>query len=191
MRWETVAKMRKRNNINRSTKAIAFCSVLSALAVALMSIGIFLPTFDMVAAMFASYSVIITVCELGRGYATGVFLSAALLGILISPHNTSAWFFASFMGYYPLIKSIIEVRVKNRFTAIVYKFLFFNAAFAIIVFVSIKFLSFEEFIGWYAIALIALAELAFLLYDILLSKSIFAYYRMIRPRLKIGNFLRK
>lgn len=175
----------------KHTRNIAFASILSALSVVFLCIGIFFPTFDLVAAMIASYAIIITVCELGRGYATGAFASSAVLGIIIAPQNSAAWFYAVFIGYYPILKSFIEVKVRKRLAAIALKILSFNVAFILILYVGIKFLSFEEFVGWYAVGIVILAEAAFIIYDIALTKVILVYFRIFRQRLRIGHFLRK
>ena len=180
-----------KDNTKKTTRSIAFCSMLSALSVVIASIGIILPTFDLVAAMLASYFIIIAVCELGRGYAFGVFASSAVLAVIIAPQNSAAIFYSVFMGYYPIIKSFIEIRIRKRFPAILLKILAFNVALAVILFISVKFLSFEEFIGWYAVGLVVLAQLAFILYDMALTKIVFMYYRYIRRRLRVDKFLRR
>lgn len=169
---------------------IAFCSMLSALSVVFMLIGIIFPTFDLAAATLASFSVILAVCELGKGYAFGVYAASSVLAIIISPQNSAAIFYAAFIGYYPLIKSIIEVRIHRRIPAIALKILCFNAALAIMLFVAVKFLSFEEFIGWYAVGFIVMAQVAFILYDIVLSKGILMYCRVLRQRLGINKLLK-
>ena len=189
MRLETGADMNGKTS--KHTRNIAFTSILSALSVVFLCIGIFLPTLDLVAAMIASYAVILTVCELGRGYAVGVFASSAVLGLIIAPQNSAALFYAVFMGYYPILKSFIEVKLRKRIAAIAVKLLSFNVAFFIILFVGIKFFAFEKFIGWYAIGIVVLAEFAFILYDIALTKIIFIYFRTARARLHIGRFLKK
>ena len=175
----------------KHTRNIAFASILSSLSVVFLCIGIFFPTLDLVAALIASYAIIITVCELGRGYATGVFASSAVLGIIIAPQNSAALFYAAFMGYYPILKSLIEVKVRKRVAAIALKILSFNVALLLILFVGIKFLSFEEFIGWYAVGIVTLAEVAFVIYDIALTKVILIYTGIFRTRLRIGRFLKK
>lgn len=176
---------------NQKTRAIAFCSMLAALAVVFLCIGMLFPTLDMTAAVVASCSVIFAVCELGKGYAIGVFAASAFLGIIISPQNSAAWFYAGFMGYYPILKSFLELKLRNKILIFIIKFLAFNAAFATAVFVLIKFFAFEKFIGWYAVGLVAIAEFVFVLYDMLLNKMIISYYRILRPRLKIKKFLKK
>ena len=111
--------MKKREKF--TTRAIALGAVFSALSVVFLSFGIFFPTFDLVAALVASYPIIITVCELGRSYAFGVFMSSALLGIIISPQNSAAIFYLAFIGYYPILKSVIEVRIHRKLLAILLK----------------------------------------------------------------------
>lgn len=169
---------------------IAFCSMLSAISVVFTLIGIIFPTFDLAAATLASFSVILAVCELGRGYAFGVYASSSVLAIIISPQNSAALFYAAFIGYYPLIKSFIEIKIHRRLPAILLKILCFNVALALMLFVAVKFLSFEEFIGWYAVGFIALAQIAFILYDIVLTKGIFMYCRVLRQRLGINKFFK-
>ena len=179
-----------KNRTNKTTRIIAFCSIFSAISVVFNLIGIIFPTFDLVAALLASYTVIITVGEVGRGYATGVYFTASILSLIISPQNSAAIFFAAFIGYYPIVKSVIEVKIRRRLPAIALKILCFNIALFVILFVAVKFLSFEEFIGWYAVGLVALSQLAFILYDIALTRVIFMYFRFLRHRIGINRFLK-
>ena len=72
----------KHNNTKMTTRFLAFSSMLSALAFVLLTLGTFIPSFDLAAPMLASYAVIVAVCELGRGYAFGVFAAISSLSKL-------------------------------------------------------------------------------------------------------------
>ena len=175
---------------SKTTRIIAFCSIFSAISVVFNLIGMIFPTSDLVAALLASYTVIITVAEVGRGYAIGVYFSAAILSLIISPQNSAALFFTAFIGYYPILKSIIEVNIRRKLPAVILKIFCFNVALTVILFVAVKFLSFEEFIGWYAVGLVVLSQVAFILYDIALTRVIFLYFRFFRHRIGINKFLK-
>ena len=86
---------------------------------------------------------------------------------------------------------MIETKVRSKPLAILLKQSAFSVAFAAMIFVTVKFLSFEQFIGWYAIIFVVLGEIAFVLYDILLTRMIFTYFRTLRQRLGLAKFLRK
>ena len=165
--------------------------MLSAISVAIISAGLLFPTFDLVAGMLASFSIIVIVCELGRGYALTAFCATATLALVLAPNNSGAWFYAIFMGYYPILKSLIEVKIRNRLTAITIKIITFNITLTIGIFIAVKLFLYERFIGWYAVGLVVLAEASFILYDILLTKIVFYYFRVLRHRLRIVHFLKK
>ena len=82
------------------------------------------------------------------------------------------------------------MKIRRRIPAIALKILCFNIALSVMLFVAVKLLSFEEFIGWYAVGLVALSQLAFILYDIALTRVIFLYFRFLRHRIGISRFLK-
>ena len=177
--------------MKKRTRYIAFSAIISALTVAVLLLALLFPSFDITVALLASFLIVVAVSEFGQTYALMIYASSSILSFIIAPNNSGALFYIAFMGYYPILKSLIEIKIRNRISAIILKTLCFNVFLAIGLYVLVKFLAFEKFVGIYAIALIVLAEIAFVLYDILLTKFIVGYFKTIRSRLKIDKFLRK
>ena len=176
--------------MKRKTRILAYCSILSALSVVILLAGSFFSVLDLSAAALASFVIIFVISEIGRPQAFVVFAVTALLSLILLPERSPAVFYSCFIGYYPILKSLIETRLP-RFIGYALKLISFTAAFALILFVSVKLLDFEEFVGLYAVGLVALGYIAFILYDLALSHIILFYYKIIRPRLNIGNKFRK
>ena len=180
--------------MSSKTKIIAFCSIMSALSIIFMAVGAFIPSLDMTAALFASLPIIVIVCVFGRKHALAVFLSSSLLGVILMlnlPNHGAIIAYGCFFGYYPILKSVIEIKIRKKWLAILVKFVLFTAIFAVLLFLAITFFNFDEFIGWYSVIIVALGEIAFVVYDIVLTKGIMYYFRFLRPRLRIERFFRK
>ena len=102
-----VSKQRK-----STTRDLAVCAMLSALGVVLLYLGSFVEIMDMAMAAIASFAVIITVIEYGKGAPWAVYGVTSILSLILLPQKTPAAFYALFFGFYPIIKEKIERKSK-------------------------------------------------------------------------------
>ena len=178
-----VSKQRK-----STTKDLAVCAMLSALGVVLLYLGSFVEIMDMAMAAIASFAVIITVIEYGKGAPWAVYGVTSILSLILLPQKTPAAFYALFFGFYPIIKEKIER--KSKILRWVIKEVVFNICFALMALVTIFFFTpaGSELETPLLIAVtVILGEVAFILYDIALTRMISFYVFRLRDRLRINK----
>lgn len=153
-----------------SAKNVAIGGVFAALAVVVMSLGTLIP-----AATFACPMVCMVILSAvnwltGRRIAWAWFGAVAILSLLLSPDKEAAIFFL-FLGYYPIFKPWLDRRL-----AVLWKFLFFNAALLLMYAVMIHILGmdavveeFEELGTVMTVATLLIGDLSLLLLDVYLT----------------------
>ena len=158
--------------------------MLSALGVVLLYIGSLVEALDLSAAVLASLACIIAVIEYGKGAPWAVYGVTSVLSLILLPVKTPAAFYAIFFGFYPILKEKIERR--PRLLQWVIKEAIFNVALVIMGF-AVYFLSttgdnllLEN--PLIIAATVVMAELAFVLYDIALTRLISFYIIKLRNR---------
>ena len=174
---------------NAFDKRIVVSGVLVALSVIILYLGCAIEVLDLTMSAIVSLMVMIIVIEMGYGYAWLTYLATAILSILLLPQKTPAIFYACFMGFYPIIKSYIE-RIGSVLLRWVVKLVVGNAALGLM-FLLMSFFVPEEFDGsTLVIITYVLGILAFIMYDVALSKLITLYFVRLRERLKIYKLLK-
>jgi hypothetical protein len=160
--------------------------MLSALGVVLLYIGSLVEALDLSAAVLASLACIIAVIEYGKGAPWAIYGVTSVLSLILLPVKTPAAFYAIFFGFYPILKEKIERR--SRLLQWVIKEAIFNVSLVIMGF-AVYFLSttgdnllLEN--PLIIAATVVMAELAFVLYDIALTRLISFYIIKLRNRLK-------
>jgi hypothetical protein len=109
------------------TKRIARLSVLTAVGVVLSFLADVLPSGRLGLMVLASFPVCLALLLYGVGWAFGVFVVTAVLGLLLFP-SVSSLGFAAFFGYYPIAKSLFE-RVHSRTAGWLLKYALFGVVF--------------------------------------------------------------
>ena len=166
-------------------KRLAVCSLLSALGVVILSLGRFIDVLDASMAVLASLTCVIAVIEYGKLSPWLVFAVTSVLSLILQPDNSAAWMYLLFFGFYPILKEKLER--LGRVLSWVLKETVFNVSLAVIAVVT-KFLLMPEADSepwWMYLILIVLAEAAFVLYDVALTRVISFYIFKLRDRLKL------
>ncbi len=172
-----------------NTYRVALGGLLTAAAVAVMFLGSVIPFATFAVPAISSLTILYFSLEYGKRFALLVYIAISTLSLLLIPDKEIAFLFALFFGHYPILKGVFE-NVKNKLAGWIFKFLAFNASILIIywlltsVFVSEMVLS--EFAGYtkgFLIVLLLAGNLAFLLFDIALTRLISMYLFRIRPKL--------
>ncbi len=161
---------------------ICALSVVIMLLTGIITIG----TYAMPA--IAGTLAIIIVIECGVKYGIGVYVSSAILTFLLAPDKEAALYYIMFFGYYPIVKAVIESKVKYKLQRI-FKILIFNISMIISFFISIMVLSVpkESFtvFGFYVPWLfLAVGNIVFILFDRSLTGIILMYLYKWRKKLK-------
>ncbi len=160
--------------MKNKTKNTAVCGLITALSVVLMMLTTLVPVFMYVIPIITGLLVLFVSDIANKKWGLGVYFSTAFLSLLLITDKEAALTYALFFGYYPLIKDIIERLPKG--VEWLLKMVVFNVAA-----VSIGAISFflfgvsgEEYneFGRYTIPiLLIMANVAFILYDICLTRN--------------------
>lgn len=166
--------------MRRSSKT-ALGGIISALSVILMFMTAVIPFMTYALPLIAGTLLVLMVRELGGRWALAVYVAVSILGLFIIPDKEAAVFYTAFFGYYPIIKPPIESKLPKALQWVI-KFAIFNlacfAGVALTVFVfGIPFDETGELGKYGAYVLLAIANAAFLAYDILLTKLLILYER--------------
>ena len=165
------------------------------MGVAVLILGAFIETLDLSMAAIASFLCIFAVIELGGVYPWLIFAVTSILSIIIMPQSLGGWFYLLFFGYYPIFKEKFER--LNKYLAWFIKFVLLNSALLLCV-STVSFLfyggnlldTFNFIFGdvekgiYFSVGIYLLANIAFFIYDIALTKLITVYFVKIRPRFR-------
>jgi len=168
--------------MKNKTKNTAICGLVTALSVVLMMLTTIIPVFMYVLPIVTGLLVLFVAELSDKKWGLGVYFSTATLSLLLITDKEAALTYTLFFGYYPLIKDIIEKLPK--WVARVLKLCLFNIATIGIGVISFFLfgVSGEEYneFGKYTIPiLLIMANVAFILYDVCLTKNRFLLTRFI------------
>lgn len=170
-------------------KKIVVAGVLAALSVIILYLGCAIEVLDLTMSAIVSLLVVVIVIEMGYKYAWMTYIATSILSIILLPQKSPAIFYACFMGFYPIIKSYLE-RINSALVRWIIKLVVGNAALALMFILMSLFLPDEFEGGWLMLVTYLLGIIAFLMYDVALSKLITLYFVRIRDRIKIYKFLK-
>ena len=176
--------------MKKTTTTITFCAIISAMTAALMAASYF-PYFTYAVPAIAGALSIIPLAQIGKKAALSVYIVSSVL-ILLFAEPEAALIYICFFGYYPVLKSILE-GIKNRAVEYILKLLVFNGAVTAIYFVFAKLLGIPvegmgDFGKYTVLILYVAGNIAFILYDICLSRICILY--MVRLHEKIKKIMR-
>jgi len=170
----------------KNSGKIALGGIIGALSSIIM-LFTFIPFFTYAAPAIAGCLLIFIVIEADFRWALAVYVIVSIISFMFE--KEAAVFFILFFGYYPIIKSFLE-RTKSRIIEWVLKLLIFNAAVISGYFLAMAFLGIDtndiEILKKYGEPiLLVLANFAFLLYDICVSRMVTIYVLKLRSRLRL------
>lgn len=172
----------------KSTVKITACGIISALAVVLMlgtNIPIFLYTVPALVGMFY----IVPAIEFGTKWAFMCYGVTAVLALILPSEREALVLFIGFLGYYPILKMLIE-RIPNRAVGYVVKFVTFNVAIIGCYYVIVRVLGINAFenerfsLLVTEILLLVAGNIAFWIYDFALTRIIRVYFIKFRKTVR-------
>lgn len=174
----------------KKTKIISLCGVIAALITAIMASSYF-PYLTYAIPALAGAFVIIPLFEIGKKAALLTY-AASLLPVFLLAEPEAKLMYIALFGYYPVLKAVFEA-FKSRALEYICKFVIFNLSVSLIYFVfagifGIEAESFGQFAKYGVIALYILGNVAFLLYDICLTRL--AAFYAVRLHSKIGRIFK-
>lgn len=186
--WD--ADMKK--SVNNSTLKIALCSIISALATALLLLTSVIPFGTFAVPCMAGIFMIAIVIEYGYKWAFGVFAVISLLSLFLAGDKESVLFFIAIFGHYPIVKGIIESKIKIKPVNYAVKLIIFNIG-AIVAFFAGTFLLsipaeeytlFGIYMPW---VFLIIANGFFILYDIAVTGLVGYYVCNLRNKIFRGK----
>lgn len=173
----------------KKTKKIAISAIMASLGVVFLYLGSLLDVLDISSACVASFCVLFCLTELGIPSALGVYAVVTTLGFLVLPQKLPAFFFAFFFGIMPVTKMLLEklgTRV-GKVLCYIFKIVLFNGELIVFALLARELLEIPESTVL-KIVYYVLANVIFILLDILYGLIVRIYYRKIRQR--ISKFLK-
>lgn len=164
------------------TKKIAFSGIFSALCFVFLYIGSVFQTLDLSASAIGSIVVLISMIELGKRWALGVYAVSGILAVLLLPNKSPAVIYLLFAGFYPVFKTAMN-SISKKWLSYTARLTFFNAAFTLLVFMSVRLFGIEEDYIGFGILAYAVANITFIVYDFALEMIAINYISRIRPML--------
>lgn len=168
------------------TKQLTLSAMLTALSVVILLFGMVVEVLDIAAVLLASMPIVFAMLELRRAWPYLLWAATSAIMLLFFFSLVSLEY-AFFGGLYPILKYYFE-KLPLRL-ALIPKLLSFNLLAAAVLFLSTAALGAAlPAEGWFWIPLILLANLTFLIYDLLMTRLIVRYLLSIRPG--IARFLK-
>ena len=170
----------------RNSKKLTLSALFSALGIILLSIGSIFEPIDLSMAALAGFVVVLAVIEIGGMYPYLIYFVISALSLLLLPNRFPGIAFLCFAGNYPIFKSHFE-----RFHPLVtwsVKFSYFNVIFAVMIYLVRNVFMIPDTVWEFRLILFAAANLAFLLYDIAMTRIITLYLVKLRRRFGLRDF---
>lgn len=153
--------------------------VVAALCLVLMLLTSVIPFGTYAFPAFAGILLVLLVFNLGYPYAFAVYIITAVLSFLLVADKEAALLFAVFLGYYPIVKGLIE-RLKSKVWQYVIKFLLFNATMIGAFYVGTSLLSipkesfniFGVYLPW---LFLIIGNGVFIIYDLCITRLVTIY----------------
>lgn len=185
--------MKKSNNnfSQNSTKAsfkVTISGVLSALSLVFMMMTSLMPLGTFAFPCLAGIVLMVVVIEAGHKWAWGAYVCVSLLSLFLAGDKEAVVYYIMFFGYYPILKGVIEGKIKNKLLQYFLKFSIFNAAVISAFFIAAFLLAvpMEEYTiaGMYVPWVFLLAgNIFFFVYDKAATKLVTYYIIVLRNKL--------
>lgn len=172
----------------KHTAKLALCGILAAISlVTLLATGL-VPVATYALPGLAGVFLLPAVIQCGKRWAMATYGAVALLALFLVPDREAALVYVAFLGYYPVLKSIIEQHLSRLWEWIA-KFSAFNAAIIFAYFLAIQLFGLPlegfEIAGInLPLAFLAAGNLVFWFYDRALTLLVIQYIRRVHPLLQ-------
>lgn len=172
---------------DQNSRLVAFGGIMAALSLVLMLLTAVIPVMDYGLPALASILMVMVVIECGDKTAWICYGAVSILALLLVPNKESALLYLVLFGWYPMAKRQIEMRISKRPLEWTLKMLAMILPVSAVSIAGIRLMGLEQFFGEAVSPMIITAFYlaacaAFVLYDLVLTRLISAYFSVIRPR---------
>jgi hypothetical protein len=163
----------------KQSSKCAIGGIVAALSLVLMISVAVVPFLTYALPAVAGAMMVFAVMEINKRWAFGIYVTVAILGIFLVPDKEVVVMYLAFFGYYPILKALIESKCPGVLEWVL-KLLSFLSTMVISYYLMIKFMGVtidetETWGKWAIPILLAMGTLAFIIYDIALSKLVYIY----------------
>lgn len=163
----------------KTSVKVSLGGVVAALSLVLMFLTSIIPFGTYAFPTFAGILLILIVMNLGYGYAFAVYFVTAVLSFLLITDKEAALYYTAFLGYYPIVKGLIE-RISSHALQYVIKFILFNACMIGAFYIGIWLLSvpkesfnlFGVYLPW---VFLVIGNGFFIIYDLCVTRLVTLY----------------
>lgn len=172
----------------KNTVKITVCGTISALAVVLM-LGTNIPIMPYTVPALVGILFIVPAFELNLKWAFMCFSVTSVLSIVLPTEREALIMFIGLLGYYPVLKILIE-HLKIRILGILIKFLTFNIAVSVCFYLTFKILGLNIFqnnrfeVGVSVIIVYIIGNIAFAIFDLALTGIFNIYFSRFRKPIR-------
>lgn len=171
-----------KNKLSKQTERLTLCAVCTALSVVMLSLGSLIDVLDLSAAALAGMLTVLVVIEIGGAWPWLVYAAAGLIGLLLLPCKLPGAIYLMFCGWYPIAKQKLE-RIRCKPVSWVIKIALANVATVAVVLATKYVLHLDHEVMELSLLLLAMVNVAFVLYDVAMTKLIALYTLRLRRRL--------
>jgi hypothetical protein len=177
-----------RSTSARRTKRMAICAIIAALGVVIMGAGALIEIMDLSMAALASLLLIPVLTCYGKRYAMMTYAVTGILSLILMPQSLVAWLYLGLLGYYVVLKERLDrmklpIALICKVALLVVVLAVYLLAFYLVFMQgsgtldTLFFAAFAETgdAPWMAYVIMALAVVAFFLYDFLIGRLVFLY----------------
>ena len=171
--------MERYNDFRRQSRKAALCGMMAALSVAILCLGSLVPLATFACPILAMLCLIPAVCEYGVGTSTLLYAAVSVLALLLCPDKELALFYV-FLGWYPGVRSRLD-KFPQLLGGAAKCALFTLAMLAMYALVLHLFQleavveEFSEYSTAMMIGLLALGNVTFLVFDLVLARLTLLY----------------
>lgn len=161
-----------------SARSLSYAALMTALSFVFLSLASFSPTGKLACYAIATVFLAAVVIESGILSAFLCYMSVSLLAVFLLPNKTFCLPYILFLGYYPIVKSLLEKKISSPAVCLGTKLLCGNAAFFVLWGIGKLFLNSSAFTGSFFLLWCG-ANVLFVIYDIVFSQLIAFYLKTI------------
>ena len=163
----------------KTSVKVSLGGVVAALSLVLMLLTSIIPFGTYAFPAFAGILLVLLVFNLGYAYAFAVYFVTAALSFLLVTDKEAALYYAMFLGFYPILKGVIE-RIPSKPVQYIVKLALFNVCMIAAFYIGITLLSipkesfnlFGVYLPW---VFLILGNIVFIIYDLCITRLVTIY----------------
>ena len=163
----------------KTSVKVSLGGVVAALSLVLMFLTSIIPFGTYAFPAFAGILLVLLVFNLGYAYAFAVYFVTAVLSFLLVSDKEAALYYALFLGFYPIIKGLIE-RIPSKAVQYIIKLALFNICMIAAFYIGITLLSvpkesfnlFGIYLPW---VFLIIGNIVFIIYDLCVTRLVTLY----------------